>query len=549
MILSASGWRAVFAADGDENSMRTDLSRAGELVCTAVAMSFASNFGLKKGDRILLASDSRPTGKALCSVVYRTLEHLGLKVCYAGICSAPETMAESAYGGYQAFFYISASHNPAGHNGFKFGRDGGVFSKADITPAIEKMKELANQQELVEKVCNESRGEDPLPDAQLKKQSLEHYTDFIIRTTCPDGNIEDLRSQIKKCSIGICADLNGSARSVSVDKDFLKYMGFKTCFVNDRAGEIVHAIIPEGKNLDTCRKLLEKLHSEDPDFILGYVPDNDGDRGNIVCIDENGKAVILEAQEVFALSVMSTLSYHKSIGTENLAVAINGPTSMRIDRLAQKFGAKAFRAEVGEANAVSLADSLREKGYSVPILGEGSNGGNITYPARVRDPINTLMALTRLLVNGQTIPQAIRSLPAFVTTNATEERAILRLKTSDYRALKAQYEKALPACFEARKTELEAYGIRTWKEFQTEGIVERCESGNGDKGGLKISFYDSDEKCLAYIWMRPSGTEPLFRILADVDASVKDAVKLHDLLIQWQREMVLKAQEEVLKTF
>ncbi len=48
--------------------------------------------------------------------------------------------------------------------------------------------------------------------------------------------------------------------------------------------------------------------------------------------------------------------------------------------------------------------------------------------------------------------------------------------------------------------------------------------------------------------MRPSGTEPLFRILADVDASIKDAEKLHDSLIQWQREMVLKAQTEVLKT-
>lgn len=540
MILSASGWRAVFAADGNENSMDGRLSEAGELICTAVAMSFASNFGLKKGDRILLASDSRPTGKALCSVVYRTLEHLGLKVCYAGICSAPEVMAESAYGSYGAFFYISASHNPSGHNGFKFGRNGGVFSKDDIAPAIEKMKELVKDEESVKKVHRESMGGDCQVDAELKKKCLKDYTDFTVKTNRPD--------RFKRCSIGICADLNGSARCVSIDKDFLKSLGYKTCFINDQVGKIAHGIIPEGKNLDSCRKLLEEMHEKDPDFVLGYVPDNDGDRGNIVCIDENGKAVILEAQEVFALCVLSTLSYHKSIGTKNLAVAINGPTSMRIDRLAQKFGAKAFRAEVGEANAVSLADSLREKGYNVPILGEGSNGGNITYPARVRDPINTIMALVRLLSEGQSIAQAIKSLPTFVTTNATEERAILRLQTSDYRALKAQYEKKLPKCFEEKKAELGSYGIKSWKEFQTEGIVERCESGNGDKGGLKICFYLEDGTCVAYIWMRPSGTEPLFRILADVDASIKDAEKLHDSLIQWQREMVLKAQTEVLKT-
>jgi phosphoglucomutase len=40
---------------------------------------------------------------------------------------------------------------------------------------------------------------------------------------------------------------------------------------------------------------------------------------------------------------------------------------------------------------------LREKGYIVRILGEGSAGGNITHPSAVRDPLNTVMALVKLL--------------------------------------------------------------------------------------------------------------------------------------------------------
>ena len=59
---------------------------------------------------------------------------------------------------------------------------------------------------------------------------------------------------------------------------------------------------------------------------------------------------------------------------------------MRIEEIAEAFYASVYRAEVGEANVVNLARSLRDKGFTVPILGEGSNGGNITHPAAVRIP-------------------------------------------------------------------------------------------------------------------------------------------------------------------
>ena len=544
MILSASGWRAVFSDDGDENSMSEKLSRSGELICTAVAAAFAGSFGLEKGDRILLARDARPTGKAICDISAKTLTYLGLDVRYAGICSAPETMAESVMGDYRAFYYVSASHNPAGHNGFKFGRDGGVFGQKEIEPAIELLRKIVKDEHtlknLYSDICNEYSGDFP-EKAELKKKSLEDYSRFICNTTCPDGSIDELRRQIAKKGIGICADLNGSARAVSVDSTFLSWMGFKTRFINNEAGKIVHGIIPEGKNLEQCRTLLERLHSEDPDFVLGYVPDNDGDRGNVVYIARDGKARVIQAQEVFALCVESVLRYSSKSGVANLAVAVNGPTSMRIDEIASAYGAGTFRAEVGEANVVNLADSLRERGYNVPILGEGSNGGNITYPAKVRDPMNTLMCLTRILLTDS-IDSAYEKLPPYTTTSVTDERAILHLKTQDYRSLKKYYEELFPTEFDTKREFLSKYGITGWKEYQTEGIVERCEAGNGDRGGLKICLCNADEEKLAYIWMRPSGTEPLFRIICDVRGNGEASVSLHNFLIEWQKELILKAQ-------
>ena len=80
-------------------------------------------------------------------------------------------------------------------------------------------------------------------------------------------------------------------------------MGIKFDAINATVGDVKHAIVPEGENLIPVMKFLEEKHKEDPSFILGYTPDNDGDRGNFVYITKEGNGRILEAQEVFALVV------------------------------------------------------------------------------------------------------------------------------------------------------------------------------------------------------------------------------------------------------
>nr|AGS54009.1 phosphohexose mutase family protein [uncultured bacterium contig00160] len=239
-----------------------------------------------------------------------------------------------------------------------------------------------------------------------------------------------LKDNISKKPLGIVCDFNGSARTVSIDKDFFSSLGLKFECINSEPARIVHRIVPEGESLKPCEALLEKKHNHDASFTIGYVPDCDGDRGNLVIWDDaqaaegddvllnslstptKGRHIIkkaraLEAQEVFALACVAEFSHLVFTGDlafdENgkplskTAVAINDPTSMRIDRIAESFGISVFRAEVGEANVVGLARKLREQGYIVRILGEGSAGGNITHPSAVRDPVNTVLALVKLL--------------------------------------------------------------------------------------------------------------------------------------------------------
>jgi phosphomannomutase len=382
----------------------------------------------------------------------------------------------------------------------------------------------------------------------------------------------DLASLVKLSGLGVVGELNGSARGLSIDKPWLEGLGVTMLTLNDTPRQFVHRIVPEGRSLDLCRRELQAARTLEPKFSLGYVPDCDGDRGNVVFFDPAaGEARILEAQEVFALCVLSELAglvYYKEAGPR-VAVACNDPTSFRIDAIAQAFGAEVARAEVGEANVVNRARALRAEGATVRILGEGSNGGNITFPGSVRDPLSTLGSLVKLLClrsvpgkpglfelwcqrSGQTaayrpdysLADVIATLPAWTTTPASDDRAMLKITTTDHGALKAAFEAKWPAAWSIRRAELEArYGFASWEEINYEGTDEKPGFGpefrsGRQTGGLKIVFRDADGALAGCLWMRGSGTEPVFRIQAEVRG--RDAGAEADL-IGWLTGLVKAA--------
>ncbi|MFW5777433.1 MAG: phosphoglucomutase, partial [Spirochaetota bacterium] len=120
MILSASGWRTVFAADGREESTTRDVPPELLVAAGAAARCFADTL-VRKGDgraRVALALDTRPTGPVVARAAIRTLLGAGVDVNYPFVCASPEVMAYAATTPeIDGFFYVSASHNPVGHNG------------------------------------------------------------------------------------------------------------------------------------------------------------------------------------------------------------------------------------------------------------------------------------------------------------------------------------------------------------------------------------------------------------------------------------------------
>jgi phosphoglucomutase len=588
MILSASGWRGVFA--DTEESQSEKISDEHKFICAAAAFVFAEH--LKGGDEIhaptvLLGTDTRPTGRAIVDAMVPVLSACGCEVRYAGITAAPEIMAWARHinKAKTGFIYISASHNPIGHNGIKFGlTDGGVLTADEAVKLIAAFYHFLKEEDCIEKIeklLSAARSEQIekvfAGENKAKAEARKSYFDFCADVVwSADREVfAAVRKGLAKKEIGIVCDFNGSARTVSIDKDFFIELGLKFECINDKPGQIAHRIVPEGESLIPCCKLLEEAHARDSSFILGYVPDCDGDRGNLVVWDDTiGKARALEAQEVFALACaaeFSQLVWTKEFvpGKTKAAVAINDPTSMRVDRIAKAFGISVFRAEVGEANVVSLARKLRKEGYIVRILGEGSAGGNITHPSAVRDPVNTVMAIVKMLsvyaahgnlsfyqiwcnclkiqeknAENFTLTDIIASLPPFVTTPAYNDDAILQIKTQDHATLKNQYQKVFLREWEEKREELRhRFGIYKWNAIAYNGMAERkglVHFGDAGKGGLKVLFFDKEGDETAYIWMRGSHTEPVFRIMADVSGSDTSAERF---LLDWQRKMIMEADE------
>lgn len=591
MILSASGWRKVFAVSGEETDTTTEIGMENTCISVLSALVFSDYVKKRTGKRtptIVLGIDTRPTGPEIANVMIRLLLKEKVVVRYVGVTAAPEIMAYSKL--FDGFIYISASHNPIGHNGIKFGlNDGGVLNGKENALLVEEFKAKCSDEFALQNVSRliSVRSQSDLEwvyseSISTKKEALEIYKTFsknvissLTNVSLQDKFFDNLKAQIKANPIGIVCDFNGSARTMSIDKEFFAENNLNFYPFNDIPGKIVHEIIPEPENLVYCAKKMEELQKAGTkDAILGYMPDCDGDRGNIVYWDsKTDSAQILKAQEVFSLSVLAELAFsywlNKNDSSYKPAVAVNCPTSMRIDEIADCFNAKVFRGEVGEANVVNTARLARKEGYTVRILGEGSNGGTITFPSSVRDPINTIFAFIKLLtikdtsegiglfhiwcqLSGQedkykddfTLSDVLETLPVYTTTGVSESRAILKISTMDHSKLKANFQKVFENSFKnGADGLLQKYGISSYKCVLTNGTTEKVDAkdfSESGKGGLKIQLFEDSEKPAAFIWMRGSGTESVFRIMCDVKGNNPEKEKE---LLAWETKMLLEADK------
>ena len=143
-----------------------------------------------------------------------------------------------------------------------------------------------------------------------------------------------------------------------------------------------------------------------------------------------------------------------------------------------------------------------------------------------------------------TLSDVIASLPKYTTTGVSEPRAVLHVKNTNHAELKKAFQKVFEADWKTKKADLsKKYGIEAYEAVITNGTKETCNVTDfslSGKGGLKILFKDKAGTPIAFIWMRGSGTEPVFRIMCDVKGNNTEMEKA---LLAWETEMLAKADK------
>ncbi|BBM89603.1 hypothetical protein COTS27_01309 [Spirochaetota bacterium] len=469
-ILSPSGWRKVFLP------LRSPyhpfkLEHADNRQVILAALTFAHYFKSllsHKNHKILIARDSRASGAAIHANLLFILKEKAIPTISLGITSLPEMLAcVKAEISLQGWLYITASHNPKEHNGFKLGgRTGQVLSSKIAHRVIARYLRTKTQAQqtyfhdtdtLIKNFLQKFSKQKTL-DREInltwQKKTRTHYEKSVQRLIIPNimshhrsakksstalhkssqhrqstfqSNLKHLPSHVNQAHFSILINYNGSARITSAERTILKNWGVSVYTLNTTPGLFNDGIVPEGRSLTTLKNKLRSYHkktlplrSKTPHSqtksrpILGIQYDADGDRGNLVTIAPFTQQVhVLGAQLTFALALLARVALIKAYFPHiKPAVIANGATSLLVRDIANASGVHYVQSETGESNVLDRSNQVAHQGYYIALAGEGSNGGNIVPPGTVRDPLTLMLSLIELLFLNplkHTVTSAIRT--------------------------------------------------------------------------------------------------------------------------------------------
>ncbi len=580
LITSISGWRKIFIPVGSDykSNLRTlELNQVCHicdedflLVYYAMTSYLNSMFDVWQNTNLhtlAFGRDTRATGASIQEAIFHASKKhpraSNLRFVNMGIISAPHIMSYTRKHT-DGFVYITASHNPPQYNGIKFGAENGGVLRRNIAHDVidrffscyvEKISTvLANPHKNFHRFINTT--EITLQNNRETKRANKAYTQTVLNAVFRGlGNsVEHIIAAIQKKidgyekSLGIVWDANGGSRATMFDAEFFSTLKIHVKRMHTALGVFAHRIIPEGDALDDARKeLIVCNEASEYKGISSWYPlalalDCDGDRGNIVFYDAAMpyRTHVMKAQEVFVFVLRIELAWQRFVTPHaKLAVVVNGPSTARCEIIAKHYNCKVFRVEVGEANLVAKAEQLRSERYIVPIVGEASNGGIIMYPSTVRDPLCTALSCIKLLlwhdvlVNEQSLTHAdvfidfANKLPEAATTEIEDPLAKLKIPSA------VPIEKILQHVVQhvtgnirmltevLKNANIFVSHIRCYNFVGTiahEYSLEQFKLDDIRIGGLGFYFYKmkSDVVPCAFVWIRPSGTEPFMRLIADV---------------------------------
>ncbi|TVP47889.1 MAG: phosphoglucosamine mutase [Gemmatimonadales bacterium] len=328
---------------------------------------------------VLLGRDSRTSGAMIVRAAEAGLQSVGVDVVNIGVAPTPTLLLSIGHHGAAGALGITASHNPAQWNAFKFAGGDGTFLDGDrMTRYLAFMREREIP-----------RAEwDALGGVREDEGAIDRHLERIL--ALPYLELEAIRAR----RFRIALDCVHGAGGRMVPR-LLEALGCEVHGIGlEPDGHFPRDPEPTAANLGDLGDLVRTSGAE-----LGFAVDPDVDRLSLV--DGTGRPL----GEDLTLALCADVVLRRERGP----VVTNLSTSRVVEDVAASHGAPCHRAPVGEINV-----ARRMQTENAVVGGEG-NGG-IILPALhfTRDaPVGVALLLQHLVDTGGSLADAVDAWPRY----------------------------------------------------------------------------------------------------------------------------------------
>lgn len=357
---------------------------------------------------------------------------------------------------------LTASHNPPEYNGIKFIPEYAGPALPEVTDKIEKeLARVLQDNQIFEMPIKAAEAEglyekfDPMPDY---KKHIKQLVNLDV---------------ICKANLKLVVDPMFGAGIGYLDQIFAE-AGCNVITINNYRDPLFGGSLPE-PSAQVLTKLKARVLSEGAD--LGLALDGDADRFGV--IDSNGDFII--PNQVLYMLYYHLLNVRKCRGPVARTVA----TTHMLDRMAEKFGYEAEETPVGFKY---IGDSMRKRGS---VLG-GEESGGLSIQGHIPEKDGILAALLMAeirAIHGKTLTGLIKQITDEFG-QVSSERLDVAVEPQDKERIIKELQNFRPSSFNGQE------------------VVKRI-----DVDGTKIIMADG-----SWALIRPSGTEPLFRIYVEANS-------------------------------
>lgn len=459
------GWRGIIADDFTFDNVRI----CAQAVADYVKESGFSQKGLVIGYDTRFASEDFAAAAAEVIAGNHIKVHLCLKPVPTPVVSFTTTTTKAA-----GAIAITASHNPASWNGFKYRSQEGASVPSEVTNKIERnIATIARALTIKGKIPGK-RIEKLALDKALKKGIVDYVDPTVayFERLRQLVNIEELRHQ----KLNIIVDPMYGAGS-GYFRALLQDGNIKITEINGERNPLFPKIQPEPitRNLTDLSRLVVEQKAD-----IGLATDGDADRIGI--IDEKGN--FLNQHQVFALLCLYLLEIR---GERGPIIKTLTSTEM-VSKLGKIFEVPVYETPVGFKYVAPLM--IRENAV---IGGEESGGYGFRGHIPERDgTLAGLYFLDFMVKTGKTPSQLLDYLYSKVGPHYYE-RIDAHISKSKRRAIISRLSSKLPDAIANTK-------------------VTRVDTTDG------FRFFLVDE---SWLLIRLSGTEPLVRLYAEAETLEK----------------------------